>query len=348
MVRAVIADDSGVVRAVLSEILESGGVEVVATASNGREAVEAIGTHEPDVATIDVEMPVMNGIEAIERVMETTPTPIIVISALTERGADATFEALEAGAVDFVTKPDGQLSVELWAQQGKLVELVEAAASVDPSILGDDSDRSGPTDVAPSEEFPNEPTLVIGASTGGPRVVERLLESLPVHAGLRILVVQHMQEHYTGRFAERLDGRSAYEIRESTSGDTIGPGEALLAKGGYHLEVVDWSDGRLTVAHDDGPQLHNVKPAIDVTMETAAATVTGNLVGVALTGMGADGAAGMSAIKEAGGKTIAQDEATSRVFGIPRAAIETGDVDMVLPEDRIAEGITNAFRGWSA
>lgn len=157
-----------------------------------------------------------------------------------------------------------------------------------------------------------------------------------------------MTDHYTSRFAQRLDEVSEYNVREATDGDRIGPGDAVIAKGGYHLDVRGFTRGSVRVGLDDGPQRHNVRPAIDVTMETAAERVTGNLVGVVMTGMGADGAAGLSAIKAAGGKTIAQDEATSRIFGMPQRAIETGDVDMVLPEERIAEGITNAFRGWSA
>ncbi len=358
MLRAVIADDSGVMRELLTKILESGNVDVVARAEDGHEAVESILTHEPDVATVDIEMPGLDGIEVIERVMETNPTPILVVSALTERGADATFDALEAGAIDFFTKPSGHLSVDIWSKRDEILEKLEVVAKADltaadrgesPAESGADGDASqaatGPT---VDEAFPNDPTLVVGASTGGPRVVERVLAELPIEGGLRILVVQHMADHYTSRFATRLNRRTEYEIREASDGDTVGPGEARLAKGGTHLAVTRCRNGTLTVTNDTGPQRHNVRPAIDVTMETVAETVTGNLVGVILTGMGADGAAGISAIKAAGGKTIVQDEETSRIFGMPEKAIETGDVDMVLPEDRIAEGITNAFEGWSA
>ncbi|MWV41938.1 chemotaxis-specific protein-glutamate methyltransferase CheB [Natrialba sp. INN-245] len=351
MVRAVIADDSAVMRETLGKILSDGGIDVVARAKDGIEAVELIADCEPDIATIDIQMPGLTGHEVIERVMAENPTPMLVISSQTTRNADATFEALEAGAVDFIAKPSGDNSVDIWTQQDKIVDRVRAVAGATVDTRDDDRGRtirSATPTVDATDEFPSDPTLVIGASTGGPRVVERVLSELPHRAGLRILVVQHMADHYTKRFAKRLDERTDYEIREATDGDTVGPGEGILAKGGYHLEVTDVTGGRLTVANDDGPKRHNVRPAIDVTMETAATHVTGNLVGVVMTGMGADGAAGLESIADAGGKTIVQDEESSRVYGMPKVAAERVDVDMVLPEDRIAEGITNAFRGWSS
>ncbi|RQG86765.1 chemotaxis-specific protein-glutamate methyltransferase CheB [Natrarchaeobius halalkaliphilus] len=351
MVRAVIADDSAVMRETLGKILEDGGIDVVGRAKNGVEAIEMIAQMEPDVATIDIQMPGLTGHEVIDRVMAENPTPMLVISSQTTRNADATFEALEAGAVDFIAKPSGDNSVDIWSQQDQIVDRVRAVADADVSGIDADPGRSErhtqPT-VDAEDEFPNDPTLVIGASTGGPRVVERVLSDLPERAEFRILVVQHMADHYTKRFAKRLDERTAYEIREATDGDTIGPGEGVLAKGGYHLDVTRASGGRITVANDDGPKRHNVRPAIDVTMEATARRVSGNLVGVILTGMGADGAAGLESIKEAGGKAIVQDEATSRVYGMPKVAANRVDVDMVLPGERIAEGITNAFKGWSA
>ena len=351
MVRVVIADDSAVMRETLGKILEDGGIDVVGRAKDGLEAVELIERLEPDVATIDIQMPGLTGHEVIERVMAETPTPMLVISSQTTKNADATFDALEAGAVDFIAKPSGDNSVDIWSKQDEIVDQVRAVANADVAATETASrDRDGRTattiDVA--DEFPRNPTLVIGASTGGPRVVERVLSELPERAGLRILVVQHMADHYTERFANRLNERTAYDVREATGTDTIGAGDAVLAKGGKHMAVTDWSNGRLTVEHDDGPKRHNVKPAIDVTMETAAETVRGNLAGVIMTGMGADGADGLAAITAAGGKAIVQDEATSRVYGMPKVAAERVDVDMVLPKDRIAEGVVNAFRGWSS
>lgn len=349
MVRAVIADDSAVMRETLGKILEAGGIDVAARAKDGQEAVECIERHDPDVATIDIQMPGLTGHEVIERVMAEHPIPMLVISSQTTRNADATFDALEAGAVDFLAKPSGDGSVDIWSQQDTIVDRVEAVAEADVTGMetGEISHEQSET-IDVSAEFPCDPTLVIGASTGGPRVVERVLSELPTRAGLRILVVQHMADHYTKRFAKRLDERTTYDFREAIDGETVGPGEGVLAKGGSHLTVTGFDDGELVVAHDNGPKRHNVRPAIDVTMETAAETVTGNLAGVILTGMGTDGAAGLESITDAGGKAIVQDEDTSRVYGMPKAAAEQVDVDMVLPKGRIAEGITNAFRGWSA
>ncbi|ELY99400.1 chemotaxis-specific protein-glutamate methyltransferase CheB [Natrialba asiatica] len=351
MVRAVIADDSAVMRETLGKILEDGGIDVVARAKDGNEAVEFIERHDPDVATIDIQMPGLTGHEVIERVMAEHPIPMLVISSQTTRNADATFDALEAGAVDFLAKPSGDGSVNIWSRQETIVDRVRAVARADVAGMETERssrERSDPQPIAVNAEFPCDPTLVIGASTGGPRVVERVLSELPPRAGLRVLVVQHMADHYTERFAKRLNDRTAYDFREARDGDTVGPGEGVLAKGGSHLRVTDATGGELTVSHGDGPKRHNVRPAIDVTMETAAETVTGNLAGVVLTGMGADGAAGLGTITDAGGKAIVQDEDTSRVYGMPKVAAEQVDVDMVLPKDRIAEGITNAFRGWSA
>ncbi|ELY90440.1 chemotaxis-specific methylesterase [Natrialba hulunbeirensis JCM 10989] len=349
MVDAVIADDSAVMRETLGKILEDGGITVVARAKDGIEAVELIERHEPDVATIDIQMPGLTGHEVIEQVMAENPIPMLVISSQTTRNADATFDALDAGAVDFLAKPSGDGSVNIWSQQDTIVNRVRAVAAADVAGMetGRVSEEQSQT-ISVSSEFPCDPTLVIGASTGGPRVVEQVLSELPQRAGLRVLVVQHMADHYTERFAKRLNERTAYDFRQAREGDTVGPGEGVLAKGGSHLRVTNERNGRLTVSHDNGPKRHNVRPAIDVTMETAAETVTGNLTGVILTGMGADGAAGLAAIKDAGGKAIVQDEATSRVYGMPKVAAENVDVDMVLPKDRITEGITNAFRGWSA
>lgn len=351
MVRAVIADDSAVMRETLGKILEDGGIDVVGRAKDGAEAVEMIAELQPDVATIDIQMPRKTGHEVIEEVMAENPTPMLVISSYTTKNADATFEALEAGAVDFIAKPSGDNSVDIWTQQDEIVDRVRAVAAADVSREAPEPDdrveRTPTPTIDVDDEFPNDPTLVIGASTGGPRVVEQVLSELPARAGLRILVVQHMADHYTNRFATRLDERTDYDIREASGRERVGPGEGVLAKGGSHLEVTGFGNGEVVVDTDDGPKRHNVRPAIDVTMETAAERVTGNLAGVVMTGMGADGAAGLEAIKEAGGKAIVQDEATSRVYGMPKVAAERVDVDMVLPKDRIAEGITNAFRGWS-
>ncbi|MHB9287189.1 protein-glutamate methylesterase/protein-glutamine glutaminase [Halobacteriales archaeon Cl-PHB] len=340
--RAVVADDSHFMRSVISDILENGDVEVVAQARNGREAVDAVAEHEPDVVTMDVEMPEMDGIEAVGRIMADCPTPVLMLSAHTDENADVTFEALDKGAVDFFTKPGGEVSMEMSRLEDQLVDIVRSVASVDPASPTDD----GPVATAApsSRSYVENPTLLIGSSTGGPTMVERVLSELPLEADFRVLVVQHMPEGFTGRFAERLDSHSDYDIREASDGDRIGGGEALVAPGGYHMLVSSYRDGTLGVTLTEDPPVNSVRPAVDMTMASAAEVVDDPLVGVILTGMGEDGAAGIKSVKAVGGETIAQDEETSAVFGMPKRAIETGFVDAVLPIEELAAGILNRTR----
>ena len=341
--RAVVADDSHFMRSVISDILEAGDIEVVAGARNGREAVEAVREHEPDVVTMDVEMPEMDGIEAVERIMAEHPTPVLMLSAHTDENAEVTFAALDAGAVDFFTKPGGEVSMEMSRLEDQLVDMVRSVAAAAPTRTGDAPTTGGRPDPG-AAGYVEHPTLVVGSSTGGPKVVEQLLSELPLAADFRVLVVQHMPDGFTGRFAERIDARSDYAVREASDGDRIGGGEALVARGGRHMIVAGYRDGEVRVRLTEDPPVNSVRPAVDMTMESAAEVVTGPLVGVILTGMGEDGAAGVKSIKAVGGRTLAQDEATSAVFGMPKRAIETGYVDEVLPIEEIPDGILATAR----
>jgi len=337
--RAVVTDDSHFMRSVISDILEAGNIEVVAEARTGREAVEAVHEHHPDVVTMDVEMPDMDGIEAVDRIMTEEPTPILMLSAYTEEDADVTFEALEAGAVDFFGKPGGEVSMEMSRFEDQLVEMVSNVACVDPTGATPTPDDEEATRETP--EYPASPTLVIGSSTGGPKMVETLLTELPLSADLRVLVVQHMPDGFTSRFAERIDARSDYDVREAADGERIGAGEALIAQGGKHLVVDEYEEGRLGVRLTEDSPVNSVRPAVDVTMESAAREVSDPLIGVILSGMGEDGAAGIQAIKAVGGRTLAQDRSSSAVFGMPKRAIETGCVDEVLSINELPQGIAN-------
>ncbi|WP_158853456.1 chemotaxis response regulator protein-glutamate methylesterase [Halorhabdus sp. CUG00001] len=346
--RAVVADDSHFMRSVISDILEEGGVEVIATAKNGREATEIVCEQEPDVVTMDVEMPEMNGIEAVEQIMAECPTPVLMLSAHTDENASVTFEALEKGAVDFFTKPGGEVSMEMSRLKDQLVDMVRTVADVDPVARAARNSQGATTEsatpAAGAEQYVDNPTLVIGSSTGGPTVVERVLSELPVAANLRILVVQHMPDEFTSRFANRLDGRSEYTVREASDGDRIGGGDALVAAGGYHMEVSNYTHGRLRVALTEDAPVNSVRPSVDVTMESAAAAIDDPLVGVILTGMGEDGANGIRAIKDAGGTTLAQNEASSAVYGMPKRAVETGKIDDVCSLDSISTRIIEAVK----
>jgi two-component system chemotaxis response regulator CheB len=264
-----------------------------------------------------------------------------MLSAHTADGADVTFEALEKGAVDFFTKPGGEVSTRLTGVEDQLVRKVRAVAAAD--VTGSGSGTAGTTaGVSVANAQAVGATVVVASSTGGPTVVERLVSALPKSADLRILVVQHMPDAFTGRFAERLDDASEYDVREASDGDRIGGGEALVAPGGAHLRVAGAGGGRLRVTLSDDPPEHGVRPAADVTMRSAADVVDDPLVGVVLTGMGKDGAAGIEAIHDTGGHVVAQDEASSAVFGMPKRAIERGCVDEVLPIDEIPAGVVDA------
>jgi len=343
--RAVVADDSHFMRSVICDILEGGEIEVVAEARNGREAVDAVEKHGPDVVTMDVEMPEMDGIEAVERIMSETPTPVLMLSAHTDENADVTFEALDAGAVDFFAKPGGEVSMEMSRLEDQLVDIVLSVAGADvtgtsPGSGADSETATPPSTPAPTtEQYVDDPTLLVGSSTGGPKMVERVMSALPAAADFRVLIVQHMPDGFTERFAARIDDRSDYDVREAADGDRIGGGEALVAPGGKHLVVSNYRSGRLRVKLTEEPPVNSVRPAVDVTMESAAEVIDDPLVGVVLTGMGEDGAAGVEAVRAAGGRVIAQDEETSAVFGMPRRAIETGAVDDVLPIEDVPDGI---------
>lgn len=366
MTSVLVVDDSQFMRTVVGSILAGHGYDVD-RASNGERAVEAVREHDPDVVTMDVQMPGMDGIEAVERIMAEHPTRILMLSAHTEAGADATLRALAAGAIDFLEKPSGEVSTDVADLEDRLVEAVTAVEDADVSSLarsrtaasarrvaagvGTSNDRStseravvGGIGVSTGDrEYEEHPTVVVGASTGGPKVIERLLCALPTELDARVLVVQHMPPEFTGRFAKRLDDRCAYSVSEATDGSRISGGEVLVAPGDRHMRVTNSVAGRLKVRLTTADHVNGVRPSIDVTMESVAETVGGPVVAVALTGMGKDGAAGIRAIKEAGGTTIAQDEATSPVFGIPQQAIATGAVDHVLPAEGIADGVLDCL-----
>lgn len=337
----VVVDDSAFMRTVITDMLEGGGASVVGEAADGAAALEVVKRERPDVVTMDINMDGMDGIEAVEHIMREVPTPILMLSAHAEDGADVTFEALSRGAVDFFPKPGGELTVGMAGYEGPLLERVRsvAAASVTgPATPPETSERTD--DALPATpSIHGVPTLVVGASTGGPGVVERVVVGLPPDAGFRVVVVQHMPDEFTARFAERLNDMSSYRVREAWDGIEIGAGDVVVAKGGHHLHAVEDVGGRLRFALVDDPPVHAVRPAVDPTMRTVANAVDAPLVGVVLTGMGEDGAAGIRRIKDAGGTTIAQDEATSAVFGMPKRAIETGAVDRVVPRDRLVEAI---------
>ena len=357
MVDAVVVDDSQFMRIQIRGMLEERGLTVVGEAGNGKRAVETVLDCEPDVVTMDVKMPGMGGIEAVERIMAERPTPILMLSRYTEAGAETSLEALSAGAVEFFHKPDGEVSPSLVQYADDLVGTVRVVADADVTARVGTTARDGAASFPGSaaESSPTAvpevgtpaglpPTLVIAASTGGPPTVESILSALPGTAGLRVLVVQHMPGQFTGRFAERLDERCELAVRESAPNDRLGPNEAVVAKGEYHTEVADGSGEMLALSLTEEPPVHSVRPAADVTLGSVADAVSGPLLAVVLSGMGRDGAAGLERIAEAGGTTIAQDPEEARISSMPERAIETGVVDYVLPAADIPECILTSVR----
>jgi len=296
---------------------------------------------------MDVKMPGMDGIEAVERIMTERPTPILMLSRYTEDGGETTFEALSAGAVDFFLKPDGEVSPTLVQYADDLARNVRVVADADVTAGGGSRTDTGGAGAATTPDVQGlsdtPPTVVIAASTGGPPVVESILESLPAGVSLRVLVVQHMPGQFTGRFADRLDARCDLHVREAAQNDWLGPDEAVVAKGGYHVEAREERGQDLALALTEEPPVHSVRPAADVTLDSVANVVSGPLVAVVLSGMGWDGTAGVERISEAGGTVVAQDPGEARISSMPERAIGTGAVDAVLPVAEIPDAILDAM-----
>ena len=342
-VRVLIIDDSALVRKVLTEILRSEpGLEVVGTAVDPHDARAKIKALDPDVLTLDVEMPKMDGITFLSNLMRLRPMPVVMVSSLTEPGADVTFAALELGAIDFITKPKLDIAEGLEGYAQELVEKVKMAAKARP--------RPRTTTATPLRSTAGAPTagvlarvratdrlLAIGASTGGTEAIRELLSQMPADSP-PTLITQHIPEAFSGPFAERLDRNSQMSVCLARDGQQILPGHAYVAPGHLHLSVR--RDGaRYTCRLTNGEPVNRHKPSVDVLFDSVAQHVGVNAVAVLLTGMGADGALGMQRIREAGGPTIAQDEATSVVWGMPGEATKIGAAQEVLPLGQIAHRI---------
>lgn len=334
-----VVDDSAVLRRLISTVLSRDpDLEVIGTANDGLEAVEAVARLEPDVVTLDVEMPRLDGIGAVERIRVTHPRlPIIMFSTLTERGAGATLAALSKGASDYVTKPSG--SGDIAGAMARVAEdlvprvkalagarRVAAAASPPPPP------RPAPVATATPE------LLVIACSTGGPDALTRLLAQLPASFPVPVLVAQHMPPVFTAQLAERLDRVSGLSVREAADGEPLLPGSVLVAPGDHHLQVSRRSSpaGRTRALLDQGPRENFCRPAADPLLRSAAAAYGAGVLAVVLTGMGQDGLLGARAVVDAGGRVVVQDEATSVVWGMPGAVATAGLAHDVLPLDQVA------------
>ncbi|MCC7292692.1 MAG: chemotaxis response regulator protein-glutamate methylesterase [Phycisphaerales bacterium] len=335
-IRVLVVDDSVFMRSALKNGLSAAeGFEVIGSAQNGVEGLEKILTLKPDVVTLDVEMPGLTGLEVLERVMKQHPLPIVMVSTKTREGAETTLKALELGAVDYVAKPLGEKSSSLSSFREDIVRAVRAAWESNHRALKPSHAPPRPLPVRPFHD--DGAVVAIGISAGGPQTLHKLIPTLPAHFP-PLVVTQHMPEDFTGPFARRLNEVSKITVLEAAGGEELRSGQMLLARGDHHLRVVS-RQGKLVTVVDKGPKVSGFRPSVDVLLDSVASAAGKRAVGVVMTGMGFDGAAGIRRLKEAGGATIAQDKDTSVVYGMPKAAAETGCVDRVVPLQEIASAI---------
>lgn len=334
-IKVLIVDDSATARAVLTDILGCDpGIVVVGTAADAYIARDKIVELKPDVVCLDVEMPRMDGITFLKKLMHYMPVPVVMVSSLTQSGAKTTLDALEAGAVDFVAKPHSNIYDVKDEMRKELLEKVKSAAKakVFQRVIRT-KEQANTTSLA---ETTNK-IVAIGASTGGTEALKELLMALPRNAPGTV-VVQHMPANFTGPFAERLNSICAMEVREAQNGDSIVPGVVLIAPGDYHM-VVRRSGAFYYVEIGSGDKVSGHRPSADVLLNSVSKIAGANAIGVILTGMGGDGARGLLAMRNAGAHTIGQDEASCVVYGMPKVAFELGAVEKQLPLSKIAQGI---------
>ncbi len=354
-IRVLVVDDSSFMRKVLSDILGADPrMEVVGTARDGEDALRKIEELSPTVITLDVEMPKKDGLATLEEIMKRRPLPVIMVSSLTQEGAQITLRALSAGAVDFVAKPSGHVSLNMRDVSSDLIAKVLAASTARIAVARERRGRRAPSlpppRPRPVEQFSargrkGRPEIVaVASSTGGPRALQQLLSQIPGDFPVPIVIVQHMPKDFTLSFAKRLDSLSELDVVEGAEGTELRPGLAVVAPGGYHMVVRKRSPGKLVCALSDAPPLLSVKPSANILFLSVADEVGGNTVGVILTGMGRDGADGASALKSKGARIIAESQETCVVYGMPKAAVEQGVVDELLPLYSIPEAMVRSVR----
>lgn len=336
-IRVLIVDDSALVRQLLSEIVNAEpDMVAVGAAPDPYVAREMIRGLDPDVVTLDVEMPRMDGLTFLERLMRLRPTRVLMLSSLTERGSEATLQALELGAIDFVAKPKVSIADGLREFRDVIADKIRAVARAQPKRLAlrgtPDAARPVPTRIGLAS---TEKLIFIGASTGGTEAIKEVLLGMPPDAPA-ILIVQHMPEGFTRSFAQRLDHLCQIRVKEAEHGERVMPGHAYIAPGHSHLSLAR-SGANYVAELDQGPPVNRHRPSVEVLFRSAAQHAGRNAIGIMLTGMGKDGAAGMLAMREAGSWNVAQDEASCVVFGMPKEAIAAGAVHEVVPLRDIAE-----------
>ncbi|PPB08608.1 protein-glutamate methylesterase/protein-glutamine glutaminase [Brevibacillus laterosporus] len=371
-IKVIVADDSAFMRKVISDILTNDPtIEVVARARNGMECLEKVKELQPDVVTLDVEMPILDGLATLERLMVEHPLPVVMLSSLTKEGADATLKALELGAFDFIGKPSGPISLDIHKVGTQLVEIVKEAAAakgrirhkqiapmtrapvkkplIEPKkklLQTEKTSEHLPTPTKESmglqhTELPDKSgtkVVFLGTSTGGPRALQTLLTQIPAFFPAPILIVQHMPPGFTKSLAQRLDSLCQITVKEASDGEEVKAGIAYIAPGGYHMEATQPSGGKIIITlHQEAPRGGH-RPSVDVLFESASKLTHTRQWAVILTGMGADGTAGLRQMKESHHVVgLIEDQSSCVVFGMPRAAIQAGLADHIVPLDHMAE-----------
>ncbi|MFV0422136.1 protein-glutamate methylesterase/protein-glutamine glutaminase [Oleidesulfovibrio sp.] len=363
MIKVVVVDDSAFMRKALSSMLEKDpGITVVATARNGEEGLELIRKHDPDVVTLDIEMPRMDGLTALRHIMMEMPRPVLMVSSLTMEGAEATLKAMELGAVDFIPKQLSKVSLDIIKIEKDLQDKVKAISRrkmpvrpLRPAPVA----RPVTSGLAKGAAVPSRPVaakatplvarsgkpvvdaVAIGVSTGGPPAVQKVLSVLPADFPVGIVIAQHMPAAFTGPFAKRLDSVCAISVKEAEHGDLLTPATAYIAPGGKHVRIAN-NRGRLVVEVTTDPADALYKPSANVLMESAGLALGRRSLGVILTGMGSDGMEGMKVLKQKGGRALAQSDSTCVVYGMPKAIVDAGLADGIIDIDDMAEAIMNA------
>ena len=338
MIKVLVVDDSVFMRKALSRMLEKdSNIRVVGTACNGAEAIEKVELLKPDVATMDIEMPVMNGIEALKHIMTKHPMPVIMFSALTQEGADITMEALNLGACDFITKDFSNVSIHISDRENELITKVKNVANMKVRFLMKRLELIRKPIAINSDKKVRHEILAIGASTGGPPALQHILQSIPRDFPIPIVIAQHMPKLFTQSFSQRLNSVSQIEVKEAEEREPLRPGVALVAPGDTHVELR--RRGRETVVEFVREAKYIYRPSVDLLMQSTANVYESRSIAVILTGMGNDGLVGMREIKKKNGFIIAQNEETCVVYGMPKAVVTAELANMVLPIDKISEEI---------
>jgi two-component system chemotaxis response regulator CheB len=340
-----VVDDSAFMRKLVTELIEgSNEFRVLGTARHGLDALQKVQTLNPDIVTLDIEMPELDGLGALERIMREAPRPVVMLTAATGAGDELALRALEHGAVEFVRKPSGPISLDLAVIRDELLVALRAAAQVNLGNVRDLAPHAARVPAASSASGgASRFVIAIAASTGGPRALAELVPALPAHLEASVLIVQHMPPGFTKTLADRLDSLSALTVREAVHGETIEPGHAYVAPGGQHMRVQSVGHSRV-IALDDSPPVWGVRPSADPLFRSVADAAGSAAIGVVLTGMGRDGAAGLRTIRDAGGTGIAQDKESSIIFGMPQAAAMAGGATQVLPLAAIAPALATLVR----